>query len=444
MQRRSLTFLVLILVFSLALTGCGPQSPSGSDVPDPPDTSDSESVPSDPPAQTEASPTETPKPTATAEPTATSTPTDTPAPTLGETYGESVVWLMRAVNRRQEAFGISQTHWGLGGTPDGGRDYPALDALAEADDETLFAKVKEIQKDVYNIVGVGSGHWGFWHNGKDKLHTFETLYNEDSASYWLSAPEDGNLDEIRRVLNGMSTVARGPRGMQTLFREADVNNKTGTLGELNALLADSEVFQAKRQAPLEPDWYHWASQELVITQAGVPYHAQIARAYITFSLEYFEHAPAVEDPVILRVHFVNIRNDKIVLPGFDTEPLLINVSAGYCEPAARQGSGYCDSIQTEEQRQIMWTACGDKAHAEAELFPGGDVEGYYEFELPKEVFTGGGWAQFKLHLEDEYKLDEMELEPPGSWQSFGVSEHDNWLIFTLEFPEIPDMPSSFN
>lgn len=375
--------------------------------------------------------THTPTITPTVTPTPTTTPTPTPTPTLCpeegvRTLAENIVALMRATNVRQQALGIKQTDWGLGCTPDGGQECPSSNALDDATEEELMSHVNALQYAVFNMVGAGGNHWGFWNEKMRKPYTFKELYGQD---WWQSPPEEGNLIEIRNLLEKMHIVARGAKGMQMLKKEANTSTNSGDVSELEGIVTGAASSNVKIQRPLSEDWYFWVSQLLASSDTN-PYYAQVTRSWILFDLSQFADTPAIEG-IRLHVTTVNARNQT-------PSALKVNVGTGWWDPIEQTGTAYCGPRSAPEDAEKLWTSSTEGV-VPLDLSSTGEQGGFAEAKLPAAVYKKGTWVQVKLSLENEFDLPDEPVLGEGVWRALGLDNAGHWLIIEFAFPSLPNM-----
>ncbi|MBC7249780.1 MAG: extracellular solute-binding protein [Anaerolineae bacterium] len=376
-------------------------------------------------------PTFTPTTTPTVTPTPTTTPTPTATPTLSPSErarmpAENIVALMRATNVRQQALGIEQTDWGLGCTPDGGQECPASDALDGATEEELAFHVNALQYAVFNLVGAGGDHWGFWNEKTRKPYTFKELYGHN---WWQSPPEEGNLVEIRNLLEKMHVVARGAKGIQMLKKDAITATNSGDVSELEGIITGAAPSNVKIQCPLSEPWYFWVSQ-LLLSSDTHPYYAQVTRVWILFDLSQFADAPAIEG-VRLQVTTVDARNQT-------PSALKVSVGTGWWDPVEQTGTAYCGPRSTPEDADKLWKSSSEGL-VPLDLSSTGEQGGFAEATLPVGTFAKGKWVQVRLSLENEFDLPDEPVLGEGVWRALGLDEAGHWLIISFSFPSLPNM-----
>jgi hypothetical protein len=469
-MKRFISLLNVILALSLLVAGCAAPPPAPTPTPSPapkltptPVRPTATPVPS--PIPTSPRPTSTPVPPTPTPipPTPTApapTPTLPPTPTAevpGAKYGSEIVKLMRAANARELAVGRQQSNWGLEGIPDGGRDFPSLDALDNVSD--LTPHVGNLQMAIFNLSG-GAPGYVFWnHETGAPYSSFEELYGHD---WWQSNAEEGNLEEMREVLEKMRIVGIFGLGIDTLVKLAtrdSVDRPYYTSPPEERANWDLVYLQdAMRRA---------VPGTVLVCQEGCPDGqcqyvsqyldnvypaAQLTRAYLSFDTSRLANAPAIVDPVRLQIKhlFIIAQTDW-----WEDDPTAsvraatvgIGLSSGWWDPNTKSGTGWGLGasvwVSSPEERVKGWDSCPEGADS-ISVDTVGRQEGLDMLAFDSSHIYTEGWTQFRIALGDE-----TDLADPGmgneTWRLYELSGHirDHWLIIELAFPPLPPMPTSF-
>lgn len=393
-------------------------------------------------------PTQPPKPTdtATSEPTPAPLPTHT-VETKSAEYGSMIVMLMRAVNARERVVGRQQSTWGLEGIPDGGRDFPPLDALDNTTD--LMPYVRALQDAVPYLVGrPDTPDWRsmFWNDDTETLYSsFAELNLHDG---WRSSPEEGNLEEIRQVLEKMHTIVVFGKGVTMLARFASADTIAGAdrdIGLLQNAMRDAvpTTKMICSRCPSAGYASHYVSNEYPAVQ--------LTRAFLSFDTSRLADGPAiVVNLVRLRVKHVIVLSQT----NWDgsSEParlasVAVGVTSGWWDPNTNTGNGWglgpAVWHSSAEESIKGWDSCPMRETGRA-VETVGKQDGFDTFTLDSEHINVQGWTQFRIALQDETDRA-IPLLGDVNWRLYGLSVHprDHWLIIPLAFQPLPPMPAAF-
>jgi hypothetical protein len=452
-MKRLMPVSYVLVCLCLLVAGCtaGPTGPSPTPVRPtatsetvlPAGTATSVSVP---PADT---PTRPPKPTDTprSEPTLALSSTPTVEARSAE-YGSMIVMLMRAVNARERVVGVQQSTWGLEGNPDGGRDFPPLDALDNTTD--LMPYVGALQYAVPNLVGRPDDpnyRSMFWNEDTETLYTsFAELNLHDG---WRSSPEEGNLEEIRQVLERMHTIVVFGKAITMLVRFASADNTPGAEHDIDLL--QNEVYHKVPATQLYCSLCPPAKYASHYVSNNYP-AVQLSRAFLSFDTSRLAEGP----PIV--VHSVRLRVKHVIVlsqTNWDgsREPeeerlLQVVLTSGTWDPDTNTGTGWGlgpVAWHLEEEWENGWDSCpDDRSHSHLAVETVGQRDGVDTFTPRREDINVQGWTQFRIKLEDETR---RAVPPLGdiNWRLYGLSGHhrDHWLIMALAFPSLPPMPAAF-
>ncbi|MDI7276086.1 MAG: endonuclease/exonuclease/phosphatase family protein [Anaerolineae bacterium] len=382
-------------------------------------------------------PTATPVSAPAATPTATSSSTPAPAGVAGS-YRMSIIQLMRATNARQKAAGLQQTDWGLGCAPDGGVECPALEALDGVRDEDLPRYVQALQ----NAVGGAIPSERFWNPDTAEPfrpgELFPTTFPGHSS--WPSAPEAGNLEEIRQVLERLDTVVIAARFPPSILGKVTPSGLPGeTTFEAHwAIIEDSEPRAIAMPAPsryLENFKRFW----------------HITRAFLCFDTSALEGSPI--ESAFLQVMYTQVlaqdrpADDPRAPMIQERAPLAIELYSGTWDPLTKAGTGFglggADWLSPEEAARD-WESCPTGEGQITMAHTGVDAPGRAQSEVSAASINTQGWTQFRLKLADEsYPGDpgRPNLRQDSCFLSGNHLEHR--LVIRVGFATLPAMPTSF-
>jgi hypothetical protein len=431
----------VVVCLGLLAAGCAVQSSEPSSTPLPLASTAVSVLPTD----TSTGPT-SPSDAATSEPTPAPLPTHT-GEASADDYGSMIVMLMRAVNARERVVGIQQSTWGLEGIPDGGRDFPPLDALEDNHDLTPY--VQALQFAVPNLVGRSDApdcRSMFWNDDTETLYSsFAELNLHDG---WRSSPEEGNLEEIRQVLERMRTIVVFGNGVTMLSRFASPNTVPGADRDIELLqnavhdsLPNTDMICSR--CPPANYASHYVSNEYPAVQ--------LTRAFLSFDTSRLADGPAIV------VHSVRLRVKRVIVlsqTNWDgsSEPdrigtLGVGVNSGWWDPDTETGTGWGlgPAVWNSSADEAIngWNSCPMmEDHLAAETV--GRQDGIDTFSIDSEHINVQGWTQYRIALQDE---TDRAIPALGdvNWRLYGLSGHprDHFLILSMAFQSLPPMPSAF-
>ncbi|MBM3135438.1 MAG: PKD domain-containing protein [Chloroflexi bacterium] len=392
--------------------------------------------------------TEAPRPVATATRTPTSvrtptrtptpSPTPTPQPAAAGTYRSNLVLLMRATNARQKAIGVAQTDWSLSCTADGGLNCPALTAL----DGVKAADLPRYVRAVQDAVGLTLPGDRFWNAQTRAPFRAGEIFSSTfpGRDWWPSAPEQGNLDEIRQVLARLDTVV-----ITAMFPPAALGKFT----------PDSITPQTGFQA-------HWAA-----IQASTPRNTDlvapgrylenfkrfwhITRAFLSFDTNTLAGC-TVESASLQLMHTAILAQDR---PADDPRkpilrtrpPFVVELWSGAWDPVTKKGAGWglggAEWLDPAEATRD-WEACATREGQISVAHTGFDSLGHDLFSVNSASVNTKGWTQFRLKLADEsYPGDPGQPNLRQEAYALSGNHLDHRLIVRVRFGTLPAMPTSF-
>ncbi|HAM46034.1 MAG TPA: hypothetical protein DCM67_13565 [Propionibacteriaceae bacterium] len=360
--------------------------------------------------------------------------------------------LMRAINARQKAADMplpDQSNWGLGGVSDGGKEYPPLDALDGVADLTPY--VAALQNAPLRFDRFWNAETGA------PFASFAELRGYDA---WQSPPEQGNLEEIRAVVEKLHTLVIPVWSMFSLAKypgpEPDPSTVCGVFSTVGddplrwdlACLWDclERSGTTRRLLSLPPP-----EREEIRTRAArildyVSPSGEISRAFLSFVTRTLQDGPSVTSAELGVTHVLVVSQDKYYddmaqsqsLGGFEVQLR----SWGKADP----GTLWADTdiqILSAEDAAIAWDGFGQ---SEGSIGAGdvGAQEGVDWFSVRPEAINAGGVTHFQLRLGDE------SFPPPPPWRhimqdSYTLKDNTLYhlLLIGLAFPLLPEMPDSF-
>jgi endonuclease/exonuclease/phosphatase family metal-dependent hydrolase len=362
----------------------------------------------------------------------------TQQPTGGEATcaGEGWVKVMRAVNARQVAISVPQSDWGLGGTPDGGMAYPALDALgSDCDAASISAS---LQGAIGGLVSSGR----FWNAGAAAPFASLAEFGQEGWPCQQDAP--GCAAEMRAILESLDTIIFTAVGTPPLAKYPQPGGIYPTWPEEEVAGWDLEGL--------------WAGmlENAPVVESGrgvlVSRHLDHVHPYVWLMRSYlgFDTASLADAPPVAAA-WLRLLREKAFTAHYSVDDaqavkegppaFTLQIDAGVWNSVAEEGDGWgagpaeWNYLQGAAQRG--WDSCPFAAGTLV-VEPVDSLPFYDQVEIAPQAVAAGRQTQFKLHLADEAYpgAPGVRFVFEDTYQLQG-SMANHLLLVKLSFPALP-------